>query len=142
MDIAPRFLRHISELSRTDGVRNLKTVLCSERSVRLPVNSVDLVFICDAYHHFEFPQSTLGSIHDALRDGGALVVIDFERIPGTSREFILNHVRAGKADFRAEIEAAGFAFEREVAVAGFKENYLLRFRKQSANEGNRENQDR
>ena len=134
VDIAPRFLQHISELSRKDGIRNLKTILCSDRSVRLPVNSVDLVFVCDVYHHFEYPQSTLSSIHDALRDGGAFIVIDFERIPGKSREFILNHVRAGKTDFQTEIEAAGFAFEREVDIPGFEENYLLRFRKRPAEE--------
>jgi SAM-dependent methyltransferase len=142
VDIAPRFLRHISEQSRKDGVRNLKTILCSDRSVRLPVNSVDLVFVCDVYHHFEYPRSTLNSIHDALRDGGTFIVIDFERIPGKSREFILNHVRAGKTDFRAEIEAAGFVFEKEVAVSGFDENYLLRFRKRAADESESENPDR
>ncbi len=59
------------------------------------------------------------------------MVIDFERIPGVSRDFILGHVRAGKEEFKAEIEQAGFQFIDELKIAEFKENYLLRFKKPS-----------
>jgi len=58
-----------------------------------------------------------------------LVVIDFERIPGKSRKFIMGHVRAGKKEFRSEIEAAGFTFVDEPKVEGLKENYFLRFKR-------------
>jgi hypothetical protein len=57
------------------------------------------------------------------------VVIDFERIHGESREWIVDHVRAGKEVFREEIEAAGFEFVDEKQIAGFRENYFLKFRK-------------
>ncbi len=129
VDISTTFLRHINEQVQAANITNQTSVLCSERSIKLPANSVDLVFICDTYHHFEFPQATLASIEKALKPGGTLVVIDFERIPGKSREFIMGHVRAGKQVFREEIMEAGFEFEREVSLPEFKENYLLRFRK-------------
>jgi ubiquinone/menaquinone biosynthesis C-methylase UbiE len=132
VDITPKFLSHINEKAVAEDIKNLTSVLCSARSVRLPPESVDLIFICDTYHHFEFPQSTLASIHRSLKPGGALVVIDFKRIPGESREFILGHVRAGKQVFRDEIMDAGFEFEREISLPELKENYLLRFRKTSA----------
>ena len=61
--------------------------------------------------------------------GGRLVVIDFDRIPGKSRQWILDHTRAGKEVFRAEIEAAGFEFVEEVKIPGFVENYFLKFEK-------------
>lgn len=130
VDISPRFLEHINAKCQEDRVDNLTGVLCSERSIRLPPNSVDVVFICDTYHHFEFPPQTLASIHKALKPGGRLVVIDFDRIPGKSREFILGHVRAGKAVFQQEIVDAGFHFVDEVNVPQFEENYLLRFDKE------------
>ena len=57
------------------------------------------------------------------------MIVDFERIPGTTREWLLDHVRAGKEVFRAEIEAAGFTFVEEVEISGFEENYLLIFKK-------------
>ena len=120
---------HINEQSQKDKLENLIGVLGSDRSVRLPANSTDVVFLCDTYHHFEFPQSTLRSIHDAMKLGGTLVVIDFDRIPGQSRDFILGHVRAGKEVFQQEIIRAGFRLIEEVPMPSFKENYLLRFRK-------------
>jgi ubiquinone/menaquinone biosynthesis C-methylase UbiE len=132
VDISPAFVAHIAKQADAERLTNLSSVLCSERSITLPPASIDLAFICDTYHHFEYPQSTLASIHRALADDGRLVVIDFERIPGQSREWVIEHVRAGKAEFRTEIEAAGFAFVDEVKIEGFHENYLLRFKKTAA----------
>ena len=65
VDIAPTFLRYIEQTCQESGIKNVQTILCDQLSTRLTKNSVDLVFICDTYHHFEFPQKTLASIHDA-----------------------------------------------------------------------------
>ncbi len=100
-----------------------------EDSAELEPNSVDAVFICDTYHHFEYHVAMLRSIHSALRPGGQLVLIDFERIEGKSREWTMGHVRAGKELVRREVELAGFEFAEEVKIKGFEENYFLRFRK-------------
>lgn len=129
VDISTRFLEHINNESKAQKINNVTGVLCSESSVSLPPNSVDAVFICDTYHHFEFPKSTMKSIHSALKDDGHLVVVDFERIPGKTREWLLNHVRAGKDVFRAEIQDAGFTLVEEVKIDGLKENYFLKFKK-------------
>ena len=127
VDIAAKFLEHIDQKAREEQVVNITTVLCSDKSASLPPDSVDRVFICDTYHHFEYPESTLRSLLRAIKPGGQLVVIDFERIPGVSSEWTLGHVRAGKSVFRQEIEAAGFKFLEEVKLEQLKDNYLLRF---------------
>lgn len=127
VDIVKDFLAHIDHQAASDGLTNVTTVLCTDRAVGLPRNSVDLAFICDTYHHFEYPRSTLQSLHQALRRGGELVVIDFKREPGRSSEWILQHVRAGQATVTAEIEAAGFQKVQEFDF--LRENYMLRFRK-------------
>jgi predicted methyltransferase len=129
VDISPRFVEHLEQRAAQEGLAQVQVVQCAEDSVELPPASVDAVLVCDTYHHFEYPRSTLASLHAALRPGGRLVVVDFERIPGVSREWTLDHVRAGKDVFRAEIEAAGFRFEDELEVPGMEENYLLRFRR-------------
>lgn len=129
VDIAPKFLQHIAERATNDGIENLTTVLGTDVSIRLPPESVDLVFICDTYHHFESPQQSLSSVFRALKPGGRLILIDFNRIPGVSRDWLIGHVRAGKEVFQAEVIAAGFEFNDEVKVEGFEENYLLRFAK-------------
>ena len=129
VDIVPRFLQHINQEAGKKGLKNITGVLCAENSSNLPPNSVDVVFICDTYHHFEYPTSTMKSIHRALRKDGHLIVIDFERIKGKSRKWIMGHVRAGKEEFRAEIQDAGFTLVDEKKIKGFKENYFLKFRK-------------
>lgn len=127
VDISPSFIEHLRARARASGLEQIEAVLCDERSVTLPPGSVDVVFVCDTYHHFEYPRSTLASIRSSLRSGGRLVIVDFERIPGVSREWILGHVRAGKAEVRAEVEAAGFEFLREATGLGLGENYFLEF---------------
>jgi predicted methyltransferase len=127
VDIAPTFLRHIKKTCEEAKLKNVETILCDPSSTKLPKNSVDLVFICDTYHHFEFPQRTLRSIHDALRPGGNIVLIDFQRIEGKSSEWILGHVRAGKEVFVGEVKAAGFKVVGEENI--LKENYFVRFEK-------------
>jgi ubiquinone/menaquinone biosynthesis C-methylase UbiE len=129
LDIAPAFVALLEKRVRHEGWEQVEVRLCTERSVELPPESLDVAFVCDTYHHFEYPRSTLWSLARALRPGGRLVVVDFERIPGVSREWVLDHVRADKATFRSEIEAAGFVFEDEVEIAGLAENYVLRFRR-------------
>ncbi len=129
VDISPRLIEHINTRAQADRLNNITAVLCPQDSISLPPGSVDVAFICDTYHHFEFPKSTLASIHRALRPGGKLVLIDFERIPGKSREWLLNHVRAGKKEFRGEVESANFEFVKEASIEGFKENYCLIFRR-------------
>lgn len=128
VDISPRFLQHIAARATADGIENLTCVLGTDVSIRLPPETVDLAFLCDTYHHFEAPDAMLASIRRALRPGGRLILIDFERIPGQSREFILGHVRAGKEVFQSEVTAAGFEFVDEIKIDAFEENYLLRFR--------------
>jgi predicted methyltransferase len=128
VDIVPAFLELIRSRAERAGIKNIETVQGTERSVELPPNSIDLAFICDVYHHFEYPQSSLASIHRALRRGGEIFLIDFHRIPGVSSEWILNHVRAGQETVTAEIEAAGFKKVEELPL--LQDNYILRFRKE------------
>lgn len=127
VDISPKFIKHLRQRAKDEGLANVEVVLCSDRDTNLKPNSFDRVFICDVYHHFEYPESSLASIHRALRPGGKLILVDFNRIPGESREWLLTHIRAPKSVFKQEVLDAGFEFEEEVEVDGFEENYLLRF---------------
>lgn len=131
VDIARSFVNRIVTEARQAGSKNIIGVICDDRSCQLPPNSIDLAYICDTYHHFEFPQDTLKSIHQALREKGRLAVVDFQRIEGTSTDWIMGHVRAGKETFQAEIEAAGFQLVSEPQGL-LKDNYLLIFEKASS----------
>ena len=128
VDINPDMLQRIADSSKAAGMQNVETIICPEDSANLPDNSVDMVFICDTYHHFEYPAETMASVHRALRPGGQLVVVDFNRVEGVSEEWMLQHVRAGKDVFLREIEEAGFELINEHSLPMLAENYILRFR--------------
>ena len=129
VDIAPRFLQHLRERVEAEGWSHVTVHEGTERSVQLPANSIDVAFLCDVYHHLEYPRSSMGSIHSALSAGGEVVIVDFERIPGVTREWILGHVRAGKAGVIAEMDSFGFDLVEELTLDGLEENYAARFRK-------------
>lgn len=126
VEIAPKFLEYIAERARKAGARNVKAVRGTANSVELPPASVDLIFLCDTYHHFESPRDSLASIRKALRPGGELLLVDFQREPGKTAKWITEHVRAGKEVVTREIEAAGFTRVEELPL--LKENFVLRFR--------------
>jgi len=128
VDVSRNFLTHIRDRVQKANIHNVETILCTDRSVELPGSSIDLAFICDTYHHFEFPQAVLASLHKALKPGGEVVLIDFKRIPGESSDFVMGHVRAGQEVFESEITAAGFEKVGEVKDV-LKENYFVRFRR-------------
>ena len=128
VDIAQEFLDHIGKTAAEQKIGNIQVILGKDASTGLPPASVDLVFICDTYHHFEFPSRILESIHQALKPGGRLVIVDFIREPGVSREWILGHVRASQAVVELEVTQAGFRKNSEIKDI-MKENYLVTFTK-------------
>jgi SAM-dependent methyltransferase len=127
VDIVPKFLRHIEAESKRQGLDNIITVQGTDQSASLPKESVDILFLCDSYHHFEYPRSMNASMLQALRPGGTLLLIDFKRIEGKSPAWIFEHVRAGQEVFTAELQAAGFEKVGETPL--LEENYVVRFRK-------------
>lgn len=129
VDIAPKFIEHIENRAKEEGVPNVRTVLCDDKSTKLEAGSADIAFTCDTYHHFEYPVDTTASIHQALKEGGILAVIDFERIPGMTNDWLMGHVRCGKETVIKEIEAVGFELIEEVEL--FEQNYFIKFRKKS-----------
>lgn len=125
VDISPAFIAHIERTSRAQGLRNVIGVRNRQDATGLAPATIDLAFMADTYHHFEQPQAMLASLHAALRPGGRLALIDFEREPKRSSAWVLSHVRANKTQVIREVTAAGFKFVRE--EPGLRENYFLLF---------------
>jgi ubiquinone/menaquinone biosynthesis C-methylase UbiE len=129
VDISPAFLKHLEKEAKTRGVADVvKPIKGGHDTTNLPADSVDLVFICDAYHHFEKPEPMLASIHQALRPGGRVVLLDFDKRADASG-FIKGHARAEKEVYFREFESAGFTKLPIENPPAMKENFIAVFRK-------------
>jgi predicted methyltransferase len=127
VDISAVFIDNIMRYAREQRLSQIQGIVNTQRDSKLPAQSIDLAFLCDTYHHFEYPQVMLASIRRALKPGGSLVVIDFQRIEGESSDWVLQHVRAGKELVIQEVESAGFRLSEDRPM--LKTNYYLRFRR-------------
>lgn len=127
VDIAQKSLDYVENVAKEEGITNITTVLGEHKTTRLPDASVDVVFLCDTYHHFEYPAFMMESIKKALRSDGRLVVVDFERVKGVTPDFFYEHVRAGKGTFTDEIRDAGFELVKDIPL--LKDQYYLVFKK-------------
>jgi ubiquinone/menaquinone biosynthesis C-methylase UbiE len=125
VDIASEFVKNILLRASEKQLDNVTGVVNNPKTVELPENHIDLAFICDTYHHFEYPMTTMQSIYSALKPGGEVVIIDFRKVKGFSSPWVMNHVRADKLSVIREIEAAGFKFKEEQPL--LRTNYFLRF---------------
>jgi predicted methyltransferase len=126
LDISPEFCAHVRQRALLESLTNLDVQQCPDDATGLPPASVDVVFVCDVYHHFEHPEKNLASIHATLKPGGRFVIVDFDKVAGKSSDFILHHVRATKDEVVKELAAAGFTLDHEESL--LKENYFLVFR--------------
>lgn len=134
IDIVPTFLDHLRELVAAEQLANVEVVRADAHDPGLAPGSVDLVFMCDVYHHVEYPSEVLPKLRAALRAGGRLVMIDFRRVPGETSAPMMKHVRADQQTFTAELEAEGFVLVRELGPAeglAWEENYMLVFERRS-----------
>ena len=129
-DIFPDFLAKAK--AKAEALGNVSFVLGTEKDVKLAEGVADLVFILDAYHHFDFPAEMMASVRKGLKPGGQLAVVDYYKrsgaMAGTDPNFALNHIRLDEAGVVEQIESFGFrAVRREEFLP--KSQYLLVFAK-------------
>ncbi len=116
---------------------------------------LDVVFTAQNYHDMYLTQYNLGAAvgmnataFAALKPGGLYVVIDHSAVAGSALETVAESAlhRIDQARVRAEVEAAGFVFDRESealrngedartasvfdpAIRGRTDQFMMRFKK-------------
>jgi cyclopropane fatty-acyl-phospholipid synthase-like methyltransferase len=130
VEISPCLINYINKSARAANLQNIKTVLGTVRTPKLAPNSVDVIFIAESYHHFEYPKEMLQQIRKALRPDGVFMLVDLERIEDISPTYVLDMVRAGKGTFTDEIRNAGFELIEDIQILEL--DYVLKFKHREA----------
>ena len=110
VDIQPEMLAIIEQRKAAAGVANVTPVLGSIDDPGLAPNSVDLIFIVDAYHEFSHPLEMGRGMARALKAGGQLVLIEY-RAEDRSVPIKRLH-KMSQAQAKREMAALGLSWQR------------------------------
>ena len=109
VDIQLEMLMAINKAQKATKIRNVKTVLGNEKSIKLPKNSVNKVLMVDVYHEFNFPVEMITSIKNAMKPNGELFLIEY-RGEDSNVPIKKIHKMTEKQAVK-EFEAAGFTLK-------------------------------
>jgi ubiquinone/menaquinone biosynthesis C-methylase UbiE len=111
VDISPDMIVHLNQRVRDAGVDNVRTILALPDDPLLSDGSVDRAFICDTWHHIGNHPQYLARLKKALKPGGQIVIIDFQK-----RETPVGapmEMRVSREDVVREFEQNGFKLLKE-----------------------------
>ncbi len=133
-DIFPDFLEAARKRAASANLANVTLVLGTQTDPKLPVGSLDLAFLLDVYHHFDYPRPMLAHLRESLKNGGRLVIVDYHRRRGAMpSNDALEHIRADQPEVIGEVEAGGFQLvSKHDHIPGSQ--YVLVFQKAPAPE--------
>ena len=77
VDIEPEMLESLKAGATAAGLHNVKPILGTLKSPRLPPDSLDLVLMVDVYHELEFPFEMMQEICRSLKAGGRVALVEF-----------------------------------------------------------------
>ena len=78
IDVEPEALKYVEEsLIRMHRRFEAEFILARPDNPKIPVESVDLIFVCDTYHHLEDRADYFRNVKTSLKPGGRIALIDF-----------------------------------------------------------------
>jgi len=104
VDIEPDMVKYLASRAQRDGLKNLIAVQAAPDDPRLP-EKVDLVIMVDTFHHIEGRDRYFRKLHDYLKPGGRVAIIDFRM---DSPDGPPKSARSTPEAIKAELNAAGY----------------------------------
>jgi ubiquinone/menaquinone biosynthesis C-methylase UbiE len=124
VDIDPELLKIVEASAKRSALKNVQTVLAGANDPKLP-QSVDLVFICDTFHHLPDKAAYARTLFGYVKPGGRVAVIDFTNDwPGGH-----DAMRYTPADLEGWMTAAGFT--RDQSFDFPKNSFYITYKKPS-----------
>jgi ubiquinone/menaquinone biosynthesis C-methylase UbiE len=109
-DIQPEMLARLRRRLATERITNVETVLGAVDDPKLPASAIDLILMVDVYHEFSEPQKMLRRMHEALKPGGRLVLLEYRKEDPTVP--IKPEHKMSVAEAKMEVEAEGFILSK------------------------------
>jgi len=109
IDLEPAALKYVEErLARMHRPYQAEFILARPDSPKLPIESVDLIFVCNTFHHLEDRPTYFRNVRSALKSGGRIAIIDY-----------YHDERSGELGFPKKHLVARETVVKELAAAGY-----------------------
>jgi ubiquinone/menaquinone biosynthesis C-methylase UbiE len=109
IDLEPAALKYVEErLARMHRPYQAEFILARPESPKLPIESVDLIFVCNTFHHLEDRPTYFRNVRPALKSGGRIAIIDY-----------YHDERSGELGFPKKHLVARETVVKELAAAGY-----------------------
>jgi ubiquinone/menaquinone biosynthesis C-methylase UbiE len=110
VDIDEELLRRLGERAQREGLTNIETVLAAPDDPKLPAGGVDLIFLCNTYHHLDHQTDYFRRLRAALAPGGRVALVELRGESWLGK--IFGHTTR-KDVMLSEIEAAGYRLTQQ-----------------------------
>lgn len=122
-DIEPGLVRYMAERAKREATPQVEPILATADDPHLP-DGLDLIFICDTYHHIDGRRAYFTRLRGRLAPGGRLAIVDFK--PGELPVGPPPEHRILPEAVIAELAAAGFELVEQPDLLPYQ--YFLIFR--------------
>jgi ubiquinone/menaquinone biosynthesis C-methylase UbiE len=78
VDVEPAMVEYLKTRAEKEQLPNIRPVLTPADEPGLPATGVDLVLICNTWHHIDDRLNYLKKLGASVRDGGRVVIVDFK----------------------------------------------------------------
>jgi len=120
VEIDSAMVRRLNADARRLGLTNYEARLVEPADPLLAARSVDVIFLCDTYHHISERVAYFANVRQSLKPGGRLVNIDYVRTKDRPEHSSV------KEEVVEELRRAGFRLAREFDLL-LPKQYFLEF---------------
>lgn len=110
IDIDSALVAQMKRRLNKEGLHNVEASLGSAEDPGLGEHSVDRILLVDTWHHMHSRSQIAKKLHQALKPGGRLIVVDYTLQAPVGPPV---HMRLGPEALIEELEAAGFSARLE-----------------------------
>jgi SAM-dependent methyltransferase len=104
-DIERSALDHLRRRCRREGFKNVAIIHGKMEDPGFPVNSLDIAFMINVYHHLADPVLLIRNIHQSLKPGGVLAIVECDP---DKMKWAEDHGCTGKEGMIEDLKKAGF----------------------------------
>ena len=126
VDVEPEMLAYVKDsLEHTHAPYHAEFILARPDDPKLPTGSVDLIFVCNVFHHLENRSVYFERLKSALKPGGRIAIVDFYHDERSGNVGFPKHHLIPRETTIAEMTKAGYRLSREHAF--LSKQYFLEF---------------